>query len=87
MLSETIWQAGPGWEEGEYREKEKKEEKEEWSEAKEGRWRVGSVQVGDNRFSLGINSLCLQTISQSFTCNITCVSPINTPRYIMDELA
>lgn len=87
MLSETIWQAGPGWEEGGYREKDKKEEKEEWSEAKKGRWRVTSVQVGDNRFIFGINSLCLQTISQSFTCNITCVSPINTPRYIMVELA
>lgn len=60
----------------------------------ERRWRKGGGEGrgrellgGDNRLSLGIDSLCLQTISQPFTCNITCVSPINTPRYIMVGLA
>ncbi len=35
----------------------------------------------DHRQSPGINSFCLQTISQPFTCNITCVRPINSLGY------
>lgn len=73
------------------REEEEKEEEEEEQRAELKGSGGGnlfiSVQSGDNYLGLGINSVCLQTISLSFTCNITCVSLINTPRYIMVELA
>lgn len=46
--------------------------------AKGGGYLCSSAPAGDNCFSLGINSVCLQTISPSFTWKITCVSPINT---------
>lgn len=78
------------------REEEKNKEEEEEEKKEEQRAELNgrgggnlfiSVQSGDNYLGLGINSVCLQTISLSFTCNITCVSLINTPRYIMVELA
>lgn len=46
-----------------------------------------AVTFNSTAFGPQINSLCLQTISQPFTCNITCVSLINTLVYIMLELA
>lgn len=79
-LGQPSWSAVGDYLTGRMRGKEGGERQKE--QAEEGR--CSAVTIGS---ASGIDSLCLQTISQPFTCNITCVSPINTPRYIMVGLA